>query len=801
MDTATPHAVPKTYIAEWIKLDFYNNSNLKTDIQNRVSVNIKTIFLDALNDMKGNNKNNYGTSFSEITKLALAYFYSEIFTHKIKDSYYTVEMVKGFLDANNLTNYTAIYEIDVPFYKLNDAPLFKHCWLIIQSAWFFNSEHFGQHQHVDYLNHYISTGKKLPIENYKYDPIYLNEKYKDIDKAEIKYKPQNGYIFVSLWYYSILFLICKELQLSTTHFNISLKGDRETNPLPLTSRQLRPLTPFKIIECDIKSAFPTFLDIITGANLKDHIYNNLMQSKGINRGEAKTLFNRICNSGAYNSEQYTKSFFLECGYTEKQCDHLITLTHNPEKKFYYFMTDYESNAINFFIVSNNLQRGARLHDALYFIDDKTRPAILKIKPNVDFGYKELNRPVIKESFSISNKFLPYEFIGSIPKGLNLITKTEPLKGKVIGQANGFKFYEQKFQYFDATFNLNDYNLVQSENSYQIFFKQCEKMLSTIKVLNKRNIKPLELELILKHIRQHGKYVFNVRALYLRLMKCNANVMIESKSRDFDLTENLKFKRRGEFAKARNGAIKQININNNYKDLIDLLHERIYNNDYEFLYECNIKGKRPNNLLVYGIKHVFNKLCNHRKNKPIFDTLFINTNIKSVLKTGLSEIDLKKQRAKENRLKLKQKKISELIEMNKHKIEQLYLILCKVAGEKKELDIKENNEIQNELKHELIQYVTKLKINNIDAGVNCFDCLYKPISTNEIEINTNLKNSFDADLSNSIFNQLNIEQAKSKDPIFLKEYLKFHKKSKQEQINIINQIKKEQFEFSIIKFDD
>ena len=67
-------------------------------------------------------------SFSEITRLALEYFYSEIFTDKIKDNYYTLEMVKGFLDANNLTTYTAIHEINVPFYALKDAPLFKHCW-------------------------------------------------------------------------------------------------------------------------------------------------------------------------------------------------------------------------------------------------------------------------------------------------------------------------------------------------------------------------------------------------------------------------------------------------------------------------------------------------------------------------------------------------------------------------------------------------------------------------------------------------------------------------------------------------
>jgi len=422
MDTATTPAVPKIYIAEWIKLEFFNNSNLKTDIQNRISVSIEATFLNALNDMRGDNKNSYGISFSEITRLALAYFFSQIFKDKIKDSYYTLEMVKGFLDANNLTNYTAIHEINVQFYTLNNAPLFKHCWLIIQCAWFFNSEYFGHHQHIDYVNHYINTGQKLSIENYNFDRNYLEKKYNDIDSKKKENIPINGFTLVNQWYYGILFLVCKELQLPTKHFNISVIDNREYNPLPKTSRQLRTLAPFKIIECDIKSAFPTFLDIETGANLKDYVYNNLMQSKGITRGEAKILFNTVCNSGKYKSKEFTNAFFLECGYTQTQCDHLLTLTHDTKRKFISFMTEYEYLAIQHFTVMNNLQRGARLHDAILFIDDKTKPQIFKVEPNCDFGYKELNRPIIKEFFSLSKKRLPYAYVGSIPQGFNLITK-------------------------------------------------------------------------------------------------------------------------------------------------------------------------------------------------------------------------------------------------------------------------------------------------------------------------------------------------------------------------------------------
>jgi hypothetical protein len=811
MDTATTPAVPKTYIAEWIKLDFFNNSNLKTDIQNRISVNIEANFLNALNDMRGDNKNGYGISFSEITRLALAYFYSEIFTDKIKDNYYTLEMVKGFLDANNLTTYTAIHEIDVLFFALKDAPLFKHCWLIIQSAWFFNSEYFGHHQHIDYVNHYINTGQKLPIECYKYDPIYLEKKYNDIDSAKTVKIPINGFTLVNQWYYGILFLVCKELQVSTKHFNISVIDNREYNPLPKTSRQLRPLAPFKLIECDIKSAFPTFLDIETGANLKDYVYNNLMQSKGITRGEAKILFNTVCNSGKYNSKEYTKTFFLACGYTLEQCDMLLILTHNPKRKFISFMTEYECLAIQHFTVMNNLFNWVRLHDALIGIDNKTKPQILKVHPNCDFGYKELNRPIIKESFSLGTKHLPYAYVGSIPQGLKLISKHEDIKPNIKGTANGFMFYTEKFQYITAGFNLNNQNEFGSYDNFSrvFYFKAnpnmtfitlCQTMLDALFYLNKRKIKPLELELILKHIRRYSNYIFNVRAVYLSLIKYNPTLCATVKERDFDITKELKFKKKIDFLTAMNDAKKTVNIANNYKDLIDLMQERITNNDYGFMNENKIIGKKRNNLLSYAITHKFNELCSGRKNKPIFEPPFINSSIKRVQKTGLSEIELKKERAKINRIQLKIKKINELVEQNKPRTHQLYYLLCSIAGADTDLKIVKNDEMQTELKHELIQEILKLEINNIEAGASCFDFLYKLPPTNKIEFNTDLENSFDTDLSKSIFNQLTMEQAQNKDPIFLKEYLKFHKVSKRRQELFLKKKQKEQFEFTIIKFD-
>lgn len=816
MDTATTQAVPKTYISEWIKLEFFNTSNLKTDIQNRISGNIGTDFLNALNNMRGDNTNGHGVSFSEITRLALAYFYSEVFTDKIRDNYYTLEMVKGLLDANNLTPYTAIHEIDVQFYALKNTPLFKHCWLIIQSAWYFNSGYFGHHQHIDYVNHYIKTGQKLCVENYNYDREYLKKKYEDINSKKKKKILINGFTLVNQWYYGILFLICKELQLPTTHFNISVIDNREYNPLPKTSRQLRPLAPFKLIECDIKSAFPTFLDIETKANLKDLVYNNLMKAKGITRGEAKIIFNKICNSGKYKTKEQAVAFFLSCGYSVEQCKIIIGLTHDPKRKFISFMTEYECLAIQYFVVMNNLQRGARLHDALIFIDDKIKPLILRVDPNADFGYKELNRPVIKESFRMNQKLLPYAYIGSVPKGLNLISKYENKKPDLIGTANGFNFYADKFQYVNAGFNMNNPNDFGSYDKFtrqyfwytnpnEIFITLCKEMLDTLFYLNKCKIKPLELELILKHIRRHSNYVFNVRATYLLLIKYNPSCKYEVKERDFDFVKNLKFKKKIEFLNALNEAKKTVNVFNNYNYLIDLIQERISTNDYGYLSANKITGHKRNNYLMYSIVIKFNLLCTGLKRKPRkpfnMEAFYISPIKKLQLNSISSNSRTKNATVKRIITKYERelKEYNRLIN-NRPKAQQLLLILCEVAGTKTVLEIVKNDEVQSELKHELIQEILKLKINNIEAGVNCFNFLYKPIATNKIEFNNDLENSFDTDLSKSIFNQLTIEQAQTKDPIFFKEYLKFHKTSKRKKEMLSNQIQKEQFEFTVIKFD-
>jgi hypothetical protein len=801
MDTATQKAVLKTYVSNYIKLDFFNNSNLKTSVQNRISKNTGAEFYKQLQDIKGDKIT--GVSFSEITLLAMAYFYSEIFTDKIEDKHYSIEYVKGFLDGNNLTPYTAIHEIDVVFVKLNEVPYFNHCWLIIQSAWFFNSIHFGSHQHIDYVNHFIKTGQKLSIENYKFDKEYLEKKYSEVTATKKIKEPINGFTLVNHWYYGILFLVCKELQLPTTHFNNGIKDNREYNPLPKTSRQLRPLAPFKVIECDIKSAFPTFLDVETGATLKDHVYNNLMLSKGITRGEAKVLFNTFCNSGKYKTPQETISFFLDCGYTKTQCERLIKLTHDPEIKFYSFMTEYEALAISHFIIQNQLQRGVRLHDALLFIDNKIKPTILKVEPNCDFGYKELNRPVISETFMYGSKWLPYAYINSIPRGFKLITKHEAKKPSVKGVANGFKFYTQKYDYIGASFNLNNYFEIKDKDPKEFFYNQCKVMLNTLFYLNKRKLKPFELFTILKHIRQHGNYIFNVRGLYSRLImyQCNNNE-IQIKAKDFDIIEPKTWAKMIDFLNDYNEAIKMLTFKDNYYNLFALLQERIINNDYGYLNEALVNGKRCNNGLTYAIVNKFNLLVTGRQRAERYgvkkDALY-SSSIKRVLIKSLS---LKPQQQNAyiqkqiNKYERELKAMNRLIN-NRETAQQLFLIVCELAGSESEIIIRSNVDIIKELKAELYRTINKTIGKDVKTDAKTFDATYIKSGT-KIKQTNDLNNIFETDLLNSIFNQIEPEQAHARGEKFFNEYLKFNKIVEVKEIKPIN--KKVLYQLPELDFD-
>lgn len=771
---ASPPATAIKCIPSWIKLAFPNSSNLKTDIQNRISDKTEINFITALHDMKGDNKSGDGVSFSEITLLAMAFFIDKIFIDKLKDEHYTLDMIKGFLDANNLTAYTAIHEIDVEFFRLQDHSYLRHCWLIIQTAWFFNSEHFGKHQHIDYLNHYSKTGFKLPFEHYLFDSNYLNKKYLEIDQNKQKSIVKDGFNLVGQWYHAILFLICNELHLSKKHFKLTTDENREYNPLTKTSRQLRPLMPFKVIECDIKSAFPTFLDIETGAKIKGDVYNNVMLSKGITRDKAKILFNTMCNSGAYHCKEETKAFLLDCGYTVKQSEIITALTHDRKRKFFSYMTEYESLAISKFVILNGLQRGTRLHDSLIFINDKIQPVLLDVELVCDFGYKELNKPIIIDSFKMSDKRIKYAHISSIPQGLKLISKQEGIKPDIRGEANGFRFFEGEYCYISAGFNLNNYQLI-----HETFLEQCEIMFSKLLYLNKQRYSNMQLIIILRHIRENSNIVFNVRAMYYYFKNYQINTsFLTIKTRDFIFVSQFKFQTSIEFLIALNIGRGMITTKENHLNLLKIIGERISNKDYEFIDEIQNKGKRKKNILAISIRNLFNLLaCNkiRKSRKSISAYPLYNYPIKSVL---INSISSPTRQHNANIVRSIKKYEKELLAFNKlinnrEKIKQLFLILCDINSQTSNLNIIKDELIQQQIKSQLIAKIDGSALPDISASTIEFDRRYVPKSINVMKVTLDIDTTFSADMKNSIFNQMTMAEANCMGESFFQQYLKFH----------------------------
>jgi len=777
-------ASQKAFISHHIKLDFFNDSNLKTDIQNRISDDTEINFQKSLENIQGDNKETKGINFSELTLLAMAYFYERIFPENvpIRNADYCINTVKGYFDACNYTPYTAIYEVDTTCHKLKDSALFKACYLIIQSAWFFNSDHFGRHQYLEYASHYIKTGEQLSYEMYRYDKGDLLRKYARIDeKRNTKHHPKGepAFKFVEQWYYYILYLVCNELEVSTNHFNLTLKDFREYNALTKCPRILRVETPFKVIECDIKSAFPSFLDLLTGSRIKDEVYSNLMERKNLTRSQAKILFNSYLNSGKYKTKREIKGFLIECGYSDTQAEKITSYTHG-KTKFICHMSQLEEMAIQKYKQTNSLKNAVRLHDSVLFIDKGRKYFKLKAENGIiEFGMTVLKKPVLSNYFGYSDKSLRFAHISSLPPATDeeykkLIRKQTFKKPKIKGDANGFRFYTNKYEYISASFDLN------KKYTFDEFLYNCIEMVCTLNYLNNKPISKTQLLLILMHMRANSNTVFNVRYLFKELLShLNRKDDIIIKERDFDLTEKLTFRKKIDFLKALNTARGEVNKKQRMKNLFRSLENRISRSDFSFI-DYKMKGKAKTNQLLKVIILRINELTTGNIRKPKAQTLKTNPFYSIIYKEGTSY--LFEPHKFSNITRLAQRKIQvyekELFRINRlinnRKIAVQYLlILGELTGMETDESIKANTgTIQNE-KTFLMQKITGNEYKTTKQGAKVFNRAYLPESQTEIKNHIPKIDDFETSLEHSAFN-IDIEQAYYRGDQFFYEYLKFHK---------------------------
>lgn len=170
-------------------------------------------------------------------------------------------------------------------------------------------------------------------------------------------------------------------------FKTTSIDNRVFNTVTKTTRQLRGYTPYELLQCDIKSAFPSFLDTLVGSDIALKVYSNLEKKYTIERSEAKTWFNMMLNDNKRSIHE-AKSFFKNCGYTKEQVIKILALTLSEKGSFYRKMTKMEDSLIEEFKYINRLDITAvRLHDATIIYNTPQYQSLTSVIGKYEFEIK------------------------------------------------------------------------------------------------------------------------------------------------------------------------------------------------------------------------------------------------------------------------------------------------------------------------------------------------------------------------------------------------------------------------------
>lgn len=368
-------------------LSFYHNANPDTE----------TALKNGIENLS--NFNTKGYSFDGLTYLAINYFLDKIFVYydaeSKKHNYKTngtttIASIKGYFDACNYTQYTPINTIDKnDFKQLFNAELFTESYLIIQTAYFFGSKTFGQHQYIDVVEHYRLHDVILPND---LDKTQLARAFGQIDTfKDWKQNPGNYKIkpsqfskctYLNNWYYGTLDLIvntlmslghnCKNFKYEFPIKQGKVSEYRIYNKLIQTPRILRKVQPFEMIEFDIKSGHLSYIDLLVGSNVSKTSYDNYARVHNIPRDEAKRKFQSILNWREYRkTADKQKQYHTDlCGFgwTPEQATRIINeVTDAPDYLFGHFASKLELKYTDAFVTVNKIKGSTRGHDAIYLL--------------------------------------------------------------------------------------------------------------------------------------------------------------------------------------------------------------------------------------------------------------------------------------------------------------------------------------------------------------------------------------------------------------------------------------------------
>jgi hypothetical protein len=471
-------------------------------------------YWDALNNIKGDAPN--GIDFEKIVDLSLAYLINFSFGN-LSDSEFNLETFKAILDkANNdfqigyTPNILKAYNSNATY---KNTSLFTFAYCIVQFDYYFKSIDLKGTDFYKYTNHYFETGAKLNIDDYKGDKEYLIKEYSKMDSDGMHRAKHH----IKKAFVGSLFLLLNELQLPTDNFKNRVSNCREYNAMVKTPREFRKYFPFKLLEFDIKSAFPRFIDEIIDSNISSNVYDRIMQTYSINRAEAKILFNKWLNSGKYKTEKQFFEFF-EPIYKEKTED-LVKLLTNKEKPFWKVMFYWEHIAIETFVSVNKVEKYTRLHDAIFVVDNEYNA---KIK-NTDFTFVTFGAKKYFSKVGIdvaTDKKTPNKYTPAIPfilrrNTLFELNLTKNIESKTFGF---FRIFKEPFYYLNANFNISANGFIQDSEfvfyDSEHFYNNLQNMVNVMAYLNDYDMRQMKylVKGILLHILENGIINFDLNEM-------------------------------------------------------------------------------------------------------------------------------------------------------------------------------------------------------------------------------------------------------------------------------------------------
>ena len=285
---------------------------------------------------------------------------------------------------------------------------------------FLENEPLKNNDFVKYVSCYVSTGKKLNLKYFKNNISKLNEYYRKVDEAKLKGETFNPFC-IKAYHRYVLFMTLKFSGEYTSDldraFGVCNVGHREYNPLTNIPSVLRGNLPFKVKEYDIKSAFPTFIDIELGKEYRHSVYDIIN----------KKTFAYLLNSNITNTGTDRKKILKELSKIYGNDAHKVCTQERFNTKGGAFMdfSKYEKEYIEKFVIENNLINYVRLHDGVFVLAqtdcssthfEKVEFSIKEcIKPpiendNVNFYLIDVNNKVITSPTMYAEFFIQEKFI-------------------------------------------------------------------------------------------------------------------------------------------------------------------------------------------------------------------------------------------------------------------------------------------------------------------------------------------------------------------------------------------------------